>query len=71
MQNLPGYRISEQIYESAGTLVYRAKRETDNQPVILKILKGEYPSPQSIARFKREYEVTRNLNSAIGSEGFL
>jgi len=68
MQILPGYQVIEQIYESAGSLVYRARRETDNRPVILKVLKGEYPSPKRIALFKREYEVTRNLNPATGSE---
>src|ERR687885_507803 len=62
MITLPGYQILEQIYESANSLVYRAIREQDNQSVILKVLKEDYPTPQELTRYKQEYEITRNLN---------
>ncbi len=61
---ISGYQITEQIYESANSLVYRAVRNEDNQAVVLKMLKEDYPSPEKIAWFKREYEVTRTLNLA-------
>jgi len=38
MLNIPNYQITEQIYESSNSLVYRALRQKDNQPVILKVL---------------------------------
>ena len=62
MSKFPGYEILAQIYESANSLVYRASRKEDNQPVILKILKEDYPSPKALTRYKQEYEITRNLN---------
>jgi serine/threonine protein kinase len=63
MITLPGYQILAQIYESANSLVYRAIREQDNQSVILKALKQDYPTPNEITRYKQEYEITRNLNT--------
>jgi serine/threonine protein kinase len=61
MITLSGYQVITKLYESSNSLVYRARREADEQPVVLKMLKGDYPSPERIARFKREYEVTRSL----------
>jgi serine/threonine protein kinase len=58
----PGYQINNKLYESNNSQVYRALRGADNCPVVLKALKGADPSPERIAWFKREYEVTRNLN---------
>jgi len=62
MINLSGYQILTQIYESANSEVYRARRETDRQSVILKVLKQDYPTPSELTRYKQEYELTRNLN---------
>ncbi|MEG3907099.1 AAA family ATPase [Microcoleus sp. w2-18bC1] len=59
MQN---YQISEKLHESSNSLVYRGDRQADNLPVILKMLKESYPSPEKIAWFKREYEITQNIN---------
>ncbi len=62
MINIPGYQIVAQIYESANSVVYRGKTEQDNQSVILKVLKQDYPTAQELTRYKQEYEITRNLN---------
>jgi len=59
---LPGYQIFAQIYESANSLVYRAIRTPDAQPVILKLLKQDYPTPEELVRYRQEYEITHNLN---------
>ncbi len=61
MHTIAGYYIIEHLYESASSLVYRAKRQSDHLPVVLKVLKESYPSPERIAWFKREYEVTHAL----------
>src|SRR5262245_13528519 len=60
-----GYQISQTLHESANSRVYRGHRKTDKQPVVLKVLKEDYPSPERIAWFKREYEVIRNLNPML------
>jgi serine/threonine protein kinase len=59
---LPNYQISTQIYESANSLVYRGIRKKDNQPVILKVLKEDYPTPEELTRYRQEYEITKSLN---------
>jgi|GEM_PF-117296 len=62
--DISGYRLTEQLYESRDSLVYRGYREADEQPVVLKIVQDTYPTLEPIAWFKREYQVTRNLNLA-------
>ncbi|MDM8558759.1 hypothetical protein [Candidatus Parabeggiatoa sp. HSG14] len=47
MLTLPNYKIGSQIYESANSIVYRRHRKKDNQPVILKILKQDYPTQRN------------------------
>lgn len=62
MINLPGYQILACIYESANSLVYRGCRQEDNQPVIVKVLKQEYPTAEQVQRYQQEYEMIRQLN---------
>ncbi len=61
---ISGYKIIADLHESANSLVYRARRAADNQPVIVKLLKQAYPPPEKIAWFKREYEITQSLKLA-------
>lgn len=58
---LPGYNILEVMGESAGEALYRGYRLLDNTPVLLKVLKADYPSPKELAQLKREYELTTAL----------
>ncbi|HLO48799.1 MAG TPA: protein kinase, partial [Kamptonema sp.] len=62
MISLPGYEILTLIYESSNSLVYQGIRQQDSQPVIVKLLKQDYPTPQELTRYKQEYEITSNLN---------
>ena len=62
MLNLPGVAVTKLIYESANSLVYRGFRQQDDRPVILKILKENYPTPQELARYRTEYKITQSLN---------
>ena len=55
---IPGYCIDKKIYETDRSLIYRAQRDRDGLPVVLKQLKNEYPSSEELARFRREYEMT-------------
>ena len=59
---ISGYHISALVYESSKSLVYRGRRLLDDQPVILKVLKQDYPTPQELRRYEQEYELTRSLN---------
>jgi len=39
-----GYGILKKIHQGTRTLVYRGMRDRDQKPVILKLLKNEYPT---------------------------
>src|SRR5437016_14627526 len=62
MLTLSGYHVGEKIYESERSLVHRAQRQADGLPVVLKVLKETHPSPERLAWFKREYEMTCRLD---------
>ncbi|MDJ0593451.1 MAG: AAA family ATPase [Pleurocapsa sp. MO_226.B13] len=62
MNIIDGYQITTKIYESANSLVYKAIRLEDDRPIILKILKEDYPTASELTRYKQEYEITRSLN---------
>ncbi len=57
-----GYRIRDLIFKSDKSLIYSAYESKTQKPVILKILQQYYLSPQKIAAFKREYEITSSLH---------
>ncbi len=61
-ENIPGYQIVSLLYKSADTLVYRAMRESDQYPVILKILKQDHLALVAQARAIHEYEMIRRLH---------
>lgn len=61
MMTLPEYQVIEHLYESANSLIYRATRRSDQQPVILKTLKENYPTPNELIRYRQEYELTSSL----------
>jgi predicted ATPase/signal transduction histidine kinase len=60
MLTIPGFSLTEQIYSSTNNYIYRGIK--DNQPVILKVLKDEYPSIEAIVHLKHEYSVVCDLN---------
>lgn len=51
-----------QIYESENSVVYRGIRIGDHQPVIIKQLKENYPTPEELYRYQQEYKITHCLN---------
>jgi predicted ATPase/tRNA A-37 threonylcarbamoyl transferase component Bud32 len=59
-----GYHSVSSIYEGIETLVYRARAQADDAPVILKQTKNEYPSAREVARLRREFVVLRELDLA-------
>ncbi len=58
------YILNEKIYESRNSIIYKGKRKSNNQDVLAKTLSGEYPSPESLLRFKSEYELITRINIA-------
>ncbi|MEG3958131.1 hypothetical protein [Microcoleus sp. herbarium2] len=62
MISLPDITSVSQIYESANSSVYRGIINKNQQPVIVKFLKKDYPTPGELYRHQQEYEITRHLN---------
>ncbi|ELS31429.1 MULTISPECIES: trifunctional serine/threonine-protein kinase/ATP-binding protein/sensor histidine kinase [Pseudanabaena] len=73
MIEISGYQINSLIYEGSQSVVYRGYRHDDLQPVILKILKLNYPTPEEIVHYKLEYEICnrlRDIEGVIKTYGF-
>jgi len=64
MIQITGYQIIERVYESSNSLVYRGIEQTGARPVILKLLKQDYPNREELIRYEQEYNITRNLKMA-------
>ena len=62
MISLQDFHINEKLYESNNSYVFRALQKGPNLPVIIKLLKGEYPNPEKNVLFRREYEILKGLN---------
>ena len=62
--SISNYNVGDKINESSRSVVYRAIRESDKQPVIIKALNTAYPTHKDIARITHEYEILKALNIA-------
>lgn len=68
MFQIGNYQVKDKLFESSGTIIYRATNlaEADSnipEHVVLKHLKHNYPTPEQLARFRREFELTVRLGS--------
>ncbi|WP_449418796.1 AAA family ATPase [Phormidium nigroviride] len=63
--SITNYQIGEQIHESDQSLVYKGILLSENLPIIIKILKDNYPSISAFTHYKQEYEITRSLTSDL------
>ncbi|MEA5580303.1 AAA family ATPase [Nodularia harveyana UHCC-0300] len=59
---ISGYQITEEIYSSQKTLVYRGIREQDQKSVILKLIWNEHPTFSEIAQLRNQYTIGNNLD---------
>ena len=60
---ISGYRIIEQIHLSNQTVIYRGIREKDHKPVVIKLMRNEYPTSQEITQFRNQYLLSKNLHT--------
>ncbi|MFN6482393.1 MULTISPECIES: AAA family ATPase [unclassified Nostoc] len=59
---IPGYAIVKQLYAGSQTIVYRAVQELSQRPVVIKLLRQDYPNFNELLQFRNEYAITKNLN---------
>lgn len=58
---IPGYRVSAVLYHSGRISVYRAIRESDNRPVIVKALNPSARGADNLSLHARERDIVRLL----------
>ena len=59
---LNAYQVTEQLYEGSRTLVYRGRRGDDQTPVILKMLRSDYPNLSELAQFRNQSTIAQTLD---------
>jgi serine/threonine protein kinase len=58
---ISGYTVTEQIYLGSRTAVYLAIRDSQNLPVVIKVLQREYPTFGELVQFRNQYAIAKNL----------
>jgi predicted ATPase/tRNA A-37 threonylcarbamoyl transferase component Bud32 len=56
------HTLTEKIRESSSTIIYRGHRSTDGRPVMVKVLRSEYPSAREIAMLEHEYRIVAGID---------
>ncbi|MEP6490289.1 trifunctional serine/threonine-protein kinase/ATP-binding protein/sensor histidine kinase [Microcoleus vaginatus GB2-A3] len=56
-----GYHINEQIYVGNRTLVYRGLRTSNGEPVVIKLLRNDFPRFNELVHFRNQYVIAKNL----------
>ncbi|OUC12010.1 MAG: hypothetical protein B0A82_24730 [Alkalinema sp. CACIAM 70d] len=60
---LAGYKFLETLYEGSRTVIHRCLRIADQQPVVIKFLRHEYPSFNELVQFRNQYSIAQELNA--------
>ena len=58
----PRFTLQHKLHEGQHALIFRGVRTQDHTPVVVKLLKGDYPSPRALAQLRREFETLRELD---------
>jgi len=58
---LPSYHFTEQLHQSDRTVVYRGRDLANERPVVIKLMRNEYPSFRELVQFRNQYAIAKNL----------
>ena len=59
--SLRDYEIGDLIHESERTVVYRGVTKADAQPLVIKLMRNQFPSFNELVQFRNQYTIARNL----------
>lgn len=59
--DIAGYSIIEQLYLGSRTAVYRALEAETQRPVVIKVLRRDYPSFSELVQFRNQYAIAKKL----------
>jgi serine/threonine protein kinase len=62
LPKIMGCDIVEQLYFGSRTAVYRALQTVQQRPVVIKVLRREYPSFGELVQFRNQYTIAKNLS---------
>ncbi|MEN6566464.1 MAG: AAA family ATPase [Veillonellales bacterium] len=62
---LQGYTITDLLYDGSSSRIFHARRNSDQQAVIVKLLKPEYPAETEIAAWEAEYNLLNSIRSDL------
>lgn len=68
MPTVSDLEITDKLHASSNSIVYRVRHTLTGRPAVIKMLEA-YPSPERIAWFRREYDVTKSLAGLPGVIG--
>jgi serine/threonine protein kinase len=62
MIQLTRYTIVDKLHEGSETVIYRAIRDADQLPVVIKTPRSEYPTSRALANLQHEFSMLRALD---------
>ena len=63
---LEKYEVAEEIYQGSNSIVYNGTSVHDGTPVIIKTIRRESLSGESIGGLRKEFEITKGFENASG-----
>ncbi|MEO1635861.1 MAG: protein kinase, partial [Cyanobacteria bacterium J06631_9] len=60
---IDGYTLTEHLYSSSQTRVYRAVQSTQQQKVVIKVLAEGAPSQRGLAQLRDQYAIAKSLST--------
>src|SRR5512139_600260 len=66
MLNIPGYTLRGSIEATGTNLLFRAVRDADGLPLILKTPVDPSPGPRESERYRREFGILQRLRDVRG-----
>ena len=70
MIDIPHISKLEILHESTSSLVYKGHHQQLNKPIVVKVLRSDFPTSQGIARFYEEYEISKQLRTPKTRKAF-
>ena len=62
LTTIGGYSNLQLLHDSRRTIVYRGLQNESQQPVVIKLLKQEYPTFRELVNFRNQYAIAKNLD---------
>ena len=62
---IPDFKNIKEIHHSKRTIIYSAEKTGTKQNCVIKIIKEEYPSSETVSRIQAEFDIAKNFPKGI------